>query len=50
MFLILKQNKLQALLVDHQADGRGPPVIHGPPDNSQAWYGKARQGKEVVHV
>ena len=36
LFIILivnfktNENKYQALLADHQADGRGPPVVRGP--------------------
>ena len=26
----LNKNKYQALFADHQADGRGPPVVRGP--------------------
>ena len=27
---IVNKEKYQALLADHQADGRGPPVVRGP--------------------
>ena len=33
----VNKEKYQALLVDHQADGRGPPVVRGPQVENR-WY------------